>query len=86
MEEVMLELLEPLALVVYGLLAALLTVAGLALEWIGLASGGSTGLGVPTLWFVYMGVVAIGAGALLARDKLVPGLRTAIDENRFRNP
>jgi len=54
MKAFLVELLEPLALVVYAILAALLTLAGLALEWIGLAAGGSAGLGVPTLWLVYM--------------------------------
>jgi len=79
MKAFLVELLEPLALVVYAILAALLTLAGLALEWIGLAAGGSAGLGVPTLWLVYMGVVAIIGGALLARDKVAPGLRAALE-------
>ena len=79
MKAFLVELLEPLALVVYAILAALLTLAGLALEWIGLGAGGSLSLGVPTLWLVYMGAVAIIGGALLARDKVAPGLRAALE-------
>lgn len=79
MKAFLVELLEPLALVVYAILAALLTLAGLALEWIGLGAGGSASLGISTLWLVYMGAVAIIGGALLARDKVAPGLRAALE-------
>lgn len=71
MEELLVELAEPLALVAYALLSAGLTLAGLAIEYLGL-SGHVTG--TPRLGADLMGAVVLGFGLLLARDKQLPAL------------
>ncbi|MFB6312121.1 MAG: hypothetical protein ABEH64_13180 [Salinirussus sp.] len=74
MEEVFIELAEPLILVAYTLLSAALTLAGLAIEYLGL-SGQVTG--TPRLWAIFMGLVILGFGYLVARDKVLPVLQSS---------
>lgn len=70
MEEILVELAEPFALLAYTLLSLGLTGVGIAIEYIGL-SGSSVG-SAPRVWVLYMGAVVTGFGLLIAKDKLWP--------------
>lgn len=61
----------------YALASLLLTAIGLDAEYQGFAHFGA---GDVTLagWFGLVGVVALGAGLLLARDRLLPRCRRAL--------
>jgi hypothetical protein len=71
MEEVLVDLVEPLLLVLYALLAGALTVAGLAVEYVGLTGGG---IGLTRVWTLCMGGVLLAFAVLVVRDKLLPEL------------
>ncbi|MHB9285510.1 hypothetical protein ACKVMT_00545 [Halobacteriales archaeon Cl-PHB] len=75
MEELLAELAEPLAVVVYAVVAVALTAIGLLAEVAGL-TGVSHGLTAHTGWLVYVGLIALVAGGLVTRDKLLPALRS----------
>jgi hypothetical protein len=68
------DILEPLALGVYALLAAILAIAGVDPEVLGL-TGGATTHGVPGLWLWFVGTVALDFGYLLTQLKLLARLR-----------
>lgn len=72
MRDVVVELLEPLALVVYAFLASILAVLGVALEWAGVfgATGAIDGF---ALWQSYMGLVALAAAVTIVREELLSG-------------
>jgi hypothetical protein len=74
MEAVLVDLLEPLALGVDALLGAVLAIAGIAIELVGLTGRAST-LGVPSLWLFFVGAVALYFGYLVTEDKLLARLR-----------
>lgn len=60
----------------YALVSLCLTAIGIDAEYLGLAR---VGAGEPMIgvWFVFMGVVALAAAALVARDRLLPRVRPA---------
>jgi hypothetical protein len=70
MEEFLVELAEPIAILIYAALSIGLTGVGLVIEYIGL-SGSHVGT-APRAWVLYMGAVIVGFGLLIARDKLWP--------------
>jgi hypothetical protein len=78
MEEVLVSLLEPLVFVGYVVLAAALTVGGLAMEVLGLTAGNGSLLSVPAMWRLYMGAVLLYAGYLVTRDRVLPSLRSRV--------
>lgn len=67
---------EILPELLYAVLASTLTLLGLFVENLGIQtlSSGDTTMGV---WMAAVGLVALYAGFKLAREKVVPGLRTA---------
>jgi hypothetical protein len=71
MEEVLVELIEPFILVAYAVLAGALTLAGLAIEYVGVTGGG---VGLTRLWTIFMGGVLLAFAVLVVRDKLLPEL------------
>ncbi len=75
MDEFLAELAEPLDVVVYAVLAVALTGIGILAEVAGI-TGVSQGLTAQTGWLVYVGLVALAAGGLVTRDKLLPALRS----------
>ncbi len=71
MKQVLIELLEPFIVIAYALLAGALTLAGLAIEYVGLTGGT---LGLTQLWTLFMGGVLLAFAVLVARDKILPEL------------
>jgi hypothetical protein len=63
------ELVEPFLLVVYALLAGALTLAGLAIEYVGLTASGPT-----RLWVIFMGGVVLAFAVLILRNEVLPEL------------
>ncbi|WP_458190377.1 hypothetical protein [Haladaptatus sp. NG-WS-4] len=63
-------LLEIGTFLFYLLGSGLLTALGLLAEYDGLKSA-AAGDSMMALWFVYMGTVALVAGAMLAREKVI---------------
>jgi hypothetical protein len=74
MEAVLVDQLEPLALGVAALLGAVLAIAGIAIEVVGLTGRAST-LGVPGLWLLFVGAVALYFAYLVTQEKLLARLR-----------
>lgn len=60
----------------YALVSLLLTAVGIDAEYLGLAR---VGAGEPMIgvWFAFMGLVALAAAALVARDRVLPRVRPA---------
>lgn len=69
-------LLEVVPEVVYGLIASVLTLLGVAVELTGVQNltGGHQTIGI---WMLFLGVVALYAGIEVARDKALPAIRGA---------
>ena len=75
MQELLVDFVEPLALVGYAVLAAALTLGGLVLEFVGLSGASGGAIGLTTLWPAYMGAIALFGGYVITRDELLPRLR-----------
>jgi len=71
---VLVDILEPLALGVAALLGAVLAIAGVAIEVVGLTGRAST-LGVPGLRLLFVGTVALDLGYQVTSDTLLARLR-----------
>ena len=78
MQDLLADLLaETASIVVYTVLATALSVLGLFAERASFATYGSGDLQL-ALWYGFVGVVLLVGAGMLVRDRLVPGLRSAL--------
>jgi hypothetical protein len=73
MRELAFELLEPLLVVFYGAIVAVLAAIGVGAELAGIA-GLSGGVSTVSLWLVYVGAIGMVAATVVARRRLAPSL------------